>query len=109
MCYVTNKICYDNKNCISNEIENIFIKVLIPKTKPITFGIAYKPPDQTRILEILSDSINLLNMLSKEWHILGDLNTNLYQNGSTLGEENKNVIKGAIKDNHPRKKIYRVL
>ena len=36
-------------------------------------------------------------MLSEEWHILGDLNINLYQNGSTLGEENKNIIKGANK------------
>ena len=36
ICYVTNKIWYDNKNCFSNEIENIFIELLIPKTKPIT-------------------------------------------------------------------------
>ena len=36
ICYVTNKICYNTKNCISNEIENIFVELLIPKTKPIT-------------------------------------------------------------------------
>ena len=35
-------------------------------------------------------------MLSEEWHILGDLNINLYHNGST-GEEIKNIIKGANK------------
>ena len=84
ICYVTNKICYNTKNCISNDIENIFIVLLIPKTKPITVGIAYRSPDQTRFLEILSDSFNLLNMLSEEWHILVDLNINLYQNGSIL-------------------------
>ena len=95
ICYVTNKICYNNKNCISNEIENIFIELLIPKTKPITVGIIYKPPDQTRFLEILSDSLNSLNMLSEEWHILGDLNINLYQESSTFGQENKNIIKRA--------------
>ena len=86
ICYVTNKICYNTKNCISNEIENIFIELLIPKIKPITVGIVYKPPDQTKFLEILSGSPNLLNMLSEEWHILEDLNINLYQNGSTLGK-----------------------
>ena len=32
ICYVTNKICYNNKNCISSEIENIFVKLLVPKT-----------------------------------------------------------------------------
>ena len=36
-------------------------------------------------------------MLSKKWHILRDLEINLYQNGSTLGEENRNIIKGANK------------
>ena len=73
ICYVTNKICYNTKNCVSNEIENIFVGLLIPKTKPITVGIVYKPPDQTRFLEILSNSLNSLNMLSEEWRILGNL------------------------------------
>ena len=60
----------------------MFIELLIPKTKSITVGIVYKPPDQTRCLEILSDSSNSFDMLSEEWHILGDLNINLYQNFS---------------------------
>ena len=45
ICYVTNKICYNTKNCLSNETslsKNIFIELLIPKTKPITVGIVYK-------------------------------------------------------------------
>ena len=83
ICYVTNKICYNTKNCISNKIANIFAELLIPKTKPITVGIVCKPPDQTRFLEILSDSLKWLNMLSEEWHIPGDLNINVYHNGST--------------------------
>ena len=63
---VTNNICYNTKNYILNEIENIFVELLMPKTKPITVGIVYKPPDQTSFLEILSNSLNSLNMLSKE-------------------------------------------
>ena len=31
--------------------------------------------------------------LSEGWYILGDLNINLYHNGSILREENKNIIK----------------
>ena len=69
--------------------KNIFIE--------ITAGIVYKPPDQTRFLEIMSDSLKSINMLSKEWHILRDPEITLYQNGSTLGEENKNITKGANK------------
>ena len=102
--YFTKKICYNTKNCISNEIENIFVELVIPKTKPITVGIIYKPPDQTRFLEILSNSLNLLNMLREEWHILGNLNINSYHNGSTSGEENKNIIKGTNKVSSETKK-----
>ena len=31
ICCVTNKICCNTENCISNEIENIFIKLLFQK------------------------------------------------------------------------------
>ena len=40
----------------------------------------------------------------EEWNILGDLNINLYQNGSILGEENKNITKGANKESSKTKK-----
>ena len=43
---------------MSNEIENIFVELFIPKTRPITVRIVYKPLDQTRFLEILSTSLN---------------------------------------------------
>ena len=43
-------------------------------------------------------------MLSEELHILVDLIINLYQNGSTLGEENKNTIKCANKVSSETKK-----
>ena len=47
-------------------------------------------------------------MLSQEWHIPGDLNINLYQNGLILGlilgEENENIIKVANKISSETKK-----
>ena len=76
---------------VKYENQNIFIELLIPKTKPIAVGIVYKSPDQTSFLEILSDSLNSLKILSEGRDILGDLIINLYENGSTLREENKNV------------------
>ena len=30
ICWFTNKICYNTENCFSNEIENIFVELLIP-------------------------------------------------------------------------------
>ena len=44
-------------------------------------------------------------MLTEECHISGDLNINLYKNGSTLEEENKNIIKGANKISSETKNI----
>ena len=104
VCYVSNKICLNAKNCISNEIENIFIELLIPKTKPISVGIIYKLPDQLRFLETLSDSLNKLNILNKEWHILGGLNINLCENDTLIRENNKNIVKGTNKISPEAKK-----
>ena len=48
-CYIGNNICFNLKACLSNNIENIFIDLLFPKTKTITIGVIYnKPPNQTR-------------------------------------------------------------
>ena len=74
-----------------------FIELLILKTKPKTVGLIYKLPDQLRFLETFSDSLNTLNILNKEWHILGDLNINLCENGTLIRETNKNIVKGTNK------------
>ena len=87
VCYVSNKICFSAKNCISSKIKNIFIELRILKTKPITFTIIYKLPDQLRFLDILSDSLNTLNILNEEWYILGDLNINSCENGTLIREK----------------------
>ena len=50
-CYIRRNICFNLKTCLSNNIENIFIGLLFPKTKPITVGVVYKPLNQTRSLE----------------------------------------------------------
>ena len=75
----------------------MYFKLPIPKIKPATAGIAYISLDQARFLETLSDGLNWLNML-------GDLNINLYQNGSILEEENKNITKCANKISFETKK-----
>ena len=45
----------------------------------------------------MTHGLNPLNLLSEEGHNPGDLNINLYQNDSILGQENKNIIKDEIK------------
>ena len=37
--YIRNKICFNKKACIFDNVENIFIDLLFPKTKPISARI----------------------------------------------------------------------
>ena len=37
-CYIRSNICYSRKICLSDNLENIFIDLLFPKTKPISVG-----------------------------------------------------------------------
>ena len=42
-CYISSNICYSRKACLSGNLENIFIDLLFPKTKPISVGIFTRP------------------------------------------------------------------
>ena len=39
------------KDFFPEEIENIFFEILLPKTKPITVGIIYRPPKENNFLQ----------------------------------------------------------
>ena len=77
-CYIRYDISFNVRENFSNEIENIFIDVLLPKTKPILIGIVYRPPDQLNFLEPFSESIGSTHSFdNQEVYILGDLNIDL--------------------------------
>ena len=50
-CYIRSNICYSRKTCLSDKLEKLFIDLLLPKTKPISEGIFYRPPSQMRFLK----------------------------------------------------------
>ena len=56
----------------------------------------------------MPDSLNTLNILNKEWHILGDLNINLCDNCTLLAENNKDIAKGTNKISSGAKKMFRM-
>ena len=77
-CYIRNDISFSVRGDFSSEIENIFLDILLPKTKPILIGILYRPPDQSKFLDNLSTSISqTCSFNEQEVYILGDLNINL--------------------------------
>ena len=78
-CYIKNDVAFRSRGGFSNETENLFFDILLPKTKPILVGIAYRPPNQSRFLERLTSAINTNtnDFANQEVYILGDLNINL--------------------------------
>ena len=78
-CYIRNDISFSVRGDFSSEIENIFLDILLPKTKPILIGILYRLPDQSKFLDNLSTSISsqTCSFNEQEVYILGDLNINL--------------------------------
>ena len=67
----------------------------MPHTKPITVGIIYRPPNQSKFLDIFEENLPKLNTSYREIYFLGDFNINLFENGKYVFQKsssnNKNL------------------
>ena len=63
---------------------------MLPKKKPITVGIFYRPPDQYDFLEVLTNNLEGMGYLNGEIILLGDFNINLLKNGKYIFENKSN-------------------
>ena len=79
-CYIRSGISYKSNSLLPNEIENITFDILMPHTKPITVGIIYRPPNQSKFLDIFEENLPKLNTSYREIYSLGDFNINLFEN-----------------------------
>ena len=64
----------------------------MPKSKPITTGIFYRPPNQANFMELIVKSFYLLNLKDNQIYLLGDFNINLLQNGNYILNRKGNYI-----------------
>ena len=95
-CYIRNDLSYTQKNLFPNDIENVFFEIHLPKTKPITVGIVYRPPNQTNFIKTLNENFAKLDTTNKETYILGDFNINLYHNGKYIICKNNTLISRSV-------------
>ena len=68
-CYVRNDLSFTKINYFPHDIETVFIEIFLPKTKSMTFGIVYRPPSQTSLLE-MNIFINLIPSTKKPTYLV---------------------------------------
>ena len=95
-CYVRNDLSFTKRNYFAHDIETNFIEIFLPKTKPKTVGIVYRPPSQTRFLETMNEHFYKLHTINKEAYILDDFNINLYLNNKYVSEKCSTTVSNTI-------------
>ena len=83
-CYIRKDLCFNTRALNCKEIENIIFEILLPKSKPITIGAFYRPPNQANFMKLIVKSFSLLNLKDNEIYLLGDFNINFLQNGNYI-------------------------
>ena len=82
-CYIRKDLAFNPREDFSPDIENVFLDILLPKSKPILVGILYRPPTASGFLDKLTLAISrAVDFDSQEVYILGDLNINLNHKSS---------------------------
>ena len=67
----------------------MFFDLLIPKVKPISIGIFYRPPNVNTFLETFLNDLKLIDFTKSEVYFLGDFDINLLQNNKFVLKENQ--------------------
>ena len=91
--YIKDNLPYNpRKDLDKPNLEGAWVDIFLPKTKPITLGVVYRPPRQSDFLDILHETLGQLDP-SRELYILGDVNINMKNcdnsNNSVVGLVNK--------------------
>ena len=72
--YIKNEIAFNPRSDLnSDQIETVWVDLLLPKSKPITVGSCYRPPDDNNFLSNLEVIISQVKS-DCELILLGDLN-----------------------------------
>ena len=56
----------------------------MPKSKPITIGVFYRPPNLADFMDLMDEKFSNLNLKDNEIYLLVDVNINLLQNGKYI-------------------------
>ena len=72
--YIRDDIVYNHRPDLQNQnFEDLWIEILLPRTKPIIVGTCYRAPKNNHAIECLDNTLNMLDG-NNEIFILGDFN-----------------------------------
>ena len=87
--YIKEDIGLKRRENFSKEIENIFVDILLPKTKAIFVGVLYNPFKSDFLHNLSSAISNIDNFGNEKIYLLGDFNINLWYQGKYIFQEDK--------------------
>ena len=102
-CYIRSGISYKLNSFLPHEIRNITFDILMPHTKTITTGIIYRPPSQSKFLDVFKENLPKLNTSYRQIYFLGKNNTNLFEKGKYVFDKsssNKKNLDSLTKKYH---------
>ena len=82
-CYIRKDLRFNTRTLHCKEIENLVFDILLPKSKAITVGVFYRPPNQAEFTDLMVKIFSNLNLKDNEIYLLGDFN-NLFQNSKYI-------------------------
>ena len=59
-------MCLRTKKNISKKIKGIFVDLHVAKTKHISVGMLYTPPNDSNFVQLVAEIVNYLNILENE-------------------------------------------
>ena len=86
---------HDEMSYMNDILESLFIEIAVPKSKSLTVGIIYRPPqsNQNEFLNIIQDLLQNITLRNKDCIIMGDFNINLLtHNHSPIAHEFLEVV-----------------
>ena len=91
-CYIRKDLCFNARTLHCKEIEDLVLYILLPKSKPVTIGVFYRPPNQAVFMDLMVEKFSNLNLKDNEIYLLGNFNINLFQNGNYILNGKRSTI-----------------
>ena len=77
-CFIRNDLSFNTKSFLPSEIENMFIEIFLPHSKPVVVRTICCPPSQGSFTETITEHFSKINTNDTKIYILGDFNINLF-------------------------------